>query len=285
MANLVQSAALGFQTAAQQPRVNALGQFIKNMLATQQQTQALRTEYGMKLGVEKELAGYKAGLEKQTIQEIIGGKKPEGGATWQPSRFTYGGITFESPEYLEQKAEREIRTAQEKKAEETRAEMTAVDNMAIAVWDAANRLIPAPEIVKEAERKGIERKAKTISIFGIRPQRAFGISDEDALAFEQIKRGEATPLIRALGEKGMLTNQDIQRALELMPGLSDSKKLRQTKKQELSTFLKSKIKAYYKTETVGGYQIGQTFIRNGKQYEIVGFDTDGEPLVEPLGIK
>lgn len=174
----------------------------------------------------------------------LGGLSPDLGITGISLGGTTPRITIgQTPE---SKARQEIETTQEKKAEEVKNEINSINNMVATVFDAANRLIPAPKDIAQAEKLGIKRGAQTTSILGIRPQRLLGWSDEDALAFEQIKKGEATPLIRSLGEKGMLTNQDIQRALELMPGLSDSVKLRKTKQEELGKFLNSKIKAYYK---------------------------------------
>ncbi len=180
------------------------------------------------------------------------------GATLDPetgeAKLTFG----ETPE---SKQVREVKTAQEKKVIEVTAESQAVDNMISAVWNAADRLVPAPEDVGEAERLGWKRGASTANIFGIRPQRAFGISDESALGFEQIKKAQATPLIRALGEKGMLTNQDIQRAYNMMPTFGDSKILRNTKKEEMTKFLKSRISAYSQKGGIASLNVDENLVQ------------------------
>ena len=59
MADLVRAAALGFESS-QTPRVNALGQFIKNMLAMHQQKEVIGAQAIGEMGVAK----YKQGLEE-----------------------------------------------------------------------------------------------------------------------------------------------------------------------------------------------------------------------------
>ena len=157
-----------------------------------------------------------------------------------------GKPTFTFGETPQAKQERAVETAQQKKAATAKNEVQEIDNMVTNLFEAGNRLIPAIDDPKKAELVGAARSAGAMSLFGLRPQRALGLSDENVIAYNEIMKAEATPIIRSMGEKGMLTNQDIQRALGLFPKNSDSTQLRNTRKRELSTFLRSKVKAYYK---------------------------------------
>lgn len=257
LADLSRSAALGFESGKGQSTVNPLGQFIRSMLAQRQQQDALAADVGAKSILQKQEYKLKsqypdpltAILAKQYGLDLGGG----GATTPATSGLGVTGLSFgksgarvELGETPGQKQTRELETKQQERGQQAGEEMSAVDAMAESIWSAADKLIPAEEIPAKAEQVGMVRKAKTASIFGIMPQRAFGVSDENALAYKQMIKAEATPFMRALGEKGMMTNQDIQRGLDLTPGLSDSKKLRQTKKEEFSKFIKSKIKAYHK---------------------------------------
>jgi hypothetical protein len=98
LADLVQAQNSGYDTGKQQAQPNALGLFIRTMLATQQKNREMTQEYGLKKELIGEEASAKAKAEKSTIQEIIGNK---GGGTqsgFKPTKFQYGGITFENPE-------------------------------------------------------------------------------------------------------------------------------------------------------------------------------------------
>jgi hypothetical protein len=185
------------------------------------------------------------------------------GASGKPS-LTFG----ETPE---SKQKREVETASEKKSSEIEKEMQSIDSMVESIYKTANELIPAVESPAEAEKLGIKRGLGSASILGMRPQRLIGLSDENTIAYNEIMKAEATPIIRSMGEKGMLTNQDIERALGLFPKNSDSTKLRKTRRDKLAEFLKSKIKVYYSKLNgspvgQGQYKEGDTITKNGITY-------------------
>lgn len=106
--NFSETARLGFQTGVQLGEgQNPLGTFVRSMLADWQQRRSLQAEYGMKLSLVKEEAKAKTEAEKATIQEIIGKGQTQGG--FQPTKFTYGGITFENPQMvIEQQKQEEL---------------------------------------------------------------------------------------------------------------------------------------------------------------------------------
>jgi len=108
LADFVQAQNTGYETGQKQASPNALGLFIRTMLATQQKNIEQDREYGMKVGLAKEEAKAKTEAEKSTIQEIIGnGNESQGG--FKPTKFQYGGVTFENPEAaLEQKKQEKL---------------------------------------------------------------------------------------------------------------------------------------------------------------------------------
>jgi hypothetical protein len=107
------------------------------------------------------------------------------------------------------------------------------------VFASADRLIPADQSGPRAVVGGFGRQLGAAS----------GL-DENARAFEQYKEGVLSITIRGLGERGVLTDQDVQRARMLLPAFGDSAVVRQTKKQELMTLLQSRLAQY------GGEQRG-----------------------------
>jgi len=108
LADFVTAQNTGYETGQKQASPNALGMFIRTMLATQQKNIEQDREYGMKVGLAKEEAKAKTEAEKSTIQEIIG-KSGETKGGFQPTKFQYGGVTFENPEAaLEQKKQEKL---------------------------------------------------------------------------------------------------------------------------------------------------------------------------------
>ncbi|MEN6414371.1 MAG: hypothetical protein ABFC84_16660 [Veillonellales bacterium] len=154
--------------------------------------------------------------------------------------------------------------AADKKMSQMKIEATNLSNeakgMIDAAWTTADKLIPSANTPKEAESAGVGRKAGSATIFGVRPQRLLGVSDENAITYQQFLDGTVSMMIRSLGEKGVLNSQDIKRAYNLMPGFSDTTKQRTTKKEELNNFLNSRIQSYTQkkgqevipTQTAGG---------------------------------
>ena len=110
LADFPRAASLGFsQGVAMGEGQNPLGTFIKTMLADWQQRRAMGQEYGTKLGLIKEEAKAKTAAEKATIQEIIGQGQGQTTGGFQPTKFTYGGITFENPQMaIEQQKQEEL---------------------------------------------------------------------------------------------------------------------------------------------------------------------------------
>jgi hypothetical protein len=108
LADLVQAQNSGYETGKGQAQPNAIGLFIRTMLATKQKNLEMQQEYGLKKELIGEEQRAKSEAEKSTIQEIIGkGGSNQGG--FQPTKFQYGGVTFENPEAsIEQKKQEKL---------------------------------------------------------------------------------------------------------------------------------------------------------------------------------
>jgi hypothetical protein len=162
----------------------------------------------------------------------------------------------------EGKIKKQAELAGSKKQIQMRTEATNLSNeakgMLDAAWVTADKLIPAANTPEEAEILGIKRKVGSASIFGMRPQRALGVSAENAVTYQQFLDGTVSMVIRSLGEKGVLNNQDIKRAYNLMPGFSETTLQRKTKKEELINFLDSRIQSYMQKKYPGEQLSTQT---------------------------
>lgn len=260
LSNFSESARLGFLSGEGQGSQNPLGSFVRNMLAAQQQRQEMEGKIGVAVGIEKAKSQY----ELQNIQKILGDQATGGqggGQTggFQPSKFTYGGITFEDPQF---KAKEESA----KKAGEVKNEMDSIDNMVNVVWQKADELIPAATDLKQGAWQGLGRDIGKTKI-----ARLVGKGDENTIAFTDFQEGTLSMLIRSLGEKGMLTDKDIQRARQFEPNTWDSINVRSKKKTMMSDFLKSKVNAYYNNMNFNKNPITQgaemeTFIKENMQH-------------------
>ena len=135
-----------------------------------------------------------------------------------------------------------------------------INNMIDAVWSKAEELIPAAETGREGVIKGIERsyRASDIGRFFSGTKGEKGQQGEEARAFKDYQGGTLSILIRALGEKGVLTDKDIERSKQFEPAFSDSKILRKTKKQAMNEFLKSKVRAHLKIQGLQAEVEGQS---------------------------
>ena len=120
-----------------------------------------------------------------------------------------------------------------------------INSMIDSVWSKADELIPAAKTGRGGVLKGMERSYRASGI-----GRLFSGTEEGetAKAYKDYQQGTLSILIRALGEKGVLTNQDIQRSKDFEPKFGDSVILRKTKKDAMNEFLKSKVSAHYKTQ-------------------------------------
>lgn len=168
-------------------------------------------------------------------------------------------LTPSQMETPSQKQQRDIETTQKKKSQEVSGEMKSIDNMIDVVWKQADALIPAQEGLSQAATTGLGRKFGTTI-----PGRILGMGNENAVAFSEFQEGTLSMLIRSLGEKGMLTDQDIKRARQFEPSFYDTPTIRKLKRNSMAEFLKSKVSAYTSGETQQGVpQVGQSF--NGEK--------------------
>lgn len=196
---------------------------------------------GMEVNLES--LGLPISFKKPTTSPTVGiyTATPEGGVA-RTGEVPKGSkvLTPSQLETPEAKQEREISTGKSKKAEETKMEVQAIEGMVDSVWGKADSLIPATEGVQQAAITGIRKDIGTTKV-----GRLLGGADENAITFREFKEGTLSMLIRSLGEKGMLTDQDIARARDFEPSNWDTPKIRRDKKIAMKDFLKSKISAYY----------------------------------------
>lgn len=110
-----------------------------------------------------------------------------------------------------------------------------MNNMVDSLWGQADKLIPSSENGPAAFTKGIATDIQTLP---------FIRANEKALAYNGIKEGTLSLIIRKLGEKGTLTDQDVNRVRQFIPTASDSTESRNLKKEGMKQFISSKIKSY-----------------------------------------
>jgi hypothetical protein len=77
-----------------------------------------------------------------------------------------------------------------------------------------------------------------------------GLND-NAAAYDDFRKGIATQLAKALGEAGSLSDQDIKRAIGLIPALNDTAGQAQLKLQQLRQVINSSRQNVY---SLGGSQ-------------------------------
>ena len=125
-----------------------------------------------------------------------------------------------------------------------------VNAMIDSVWSKAEELIPAQKTGRAGVIKGIERsyRASGIGRFFSGGEGDKEQTGEKARAYKDYQLGTLSLLIRSLGEKGVLTDQDIKRSKEFEPKFGDSITLRNTKREAMREFLKSKLKAHSKVQ-------------------------------------
>ena len=215
---------------AQQP-----GQSVLRAAGLQPQGKVTTTSKGEEFFMPESQADKKNRLQIQKLEQDL---DPE----FQKQEFSR---KLQEQEQLdEQSVKKTIETQRLKNKQTASTEMKEINNMVDSLWNEANTLLPAQESGREAVFKGAERGFKGTAMGRLIVPSEEG---ENVRAFTEARKALATPLIRSLGEKGMLTNQDVQRALNLMPTSSDTIKQRDTKKGILSRFLQSKVNAHFES--------------------------------------
>jgi len=171
----------------------------------------------------------------------------------------------EKGELNEQKLEFETNKLKNKNRETARVQSSEIDNMIESLFSISDKLIPAQEGGRSSVVEGAKRSGGA-TLFGrlISPSE----ESEDARSFKQSIEAIATPLIRSLGEKGMLTNQDIKRSLNLLPKFDDSIRGRNTNRKILGDFLKSKVNAHFETIGLELESVGTSVLEESKEGDL-----------------
>lgn len=115
-----------------------------------------------------------------------------------------------------------------------------------SIFDKADQDIPAAEEQTEAFKSGIKRGLGRASIFGVSPAQAVGMADEGAMSFNQTKEAFGTNVARGLGERGVVTNQDVERIFKALPKENDTKSVRQNNRKFVRKVLADRINQYNK---------------------------------------
>lgn len=111
------------------------------------------------------------------------------------------------------------------------------------IQETANKLIPAPDTVK----LGPFESGFMGDVVGL--QRTLGnmplvrTEEKGVRAWEQYKASIGSIMARGFGERGVLTNVDIERVLKWLPKPDDTNQLRATNKENIRKFVAAKIKS------------------------------------------
>src|SRR3990167_7563360 len=151
-----------------------------------------------------------------------------------------------------------------------------------------NAFQSAQQIVNDIEEisKKVNTETGFRSVIVGRTRQAAALAQEDPdVSLFQSKRGTLGLLIRALGERGVLTEGDIQRAGALIPLVTDSKTVAERKINALRGLMtnieKTRLGAagqklsLPKSQAGPKYAIGDVVIYQGKRHRVTAVNTDG----------
>ena len=114
------------------------------------------------------------------------------------------------------------------------------------IFEKAEQDIPAMPKQKQAFKKGVSRGLGRLSVMGQVPAQMFGRADEGAMSYHQIREAFGTQIARGLGERGVVTNQDVERIMRALPKDNDTVNVRARNKEYINTILRNRIEQYNK---------------------------------------
>lgn len=245
--------------------------------------------------------------EYNPLSSILGGVKPQGQGTGQVlgGGMKLKGITSDEEGNLkynietlptEQEKQDEIRQAAAKTAAIEEAKPYSAEEIKIVSGQSLipqiDKLINLAETNKVYEGGGVPFGASRISAFGEKgPWQSFkrgltaGKGREAGLILQDIKQ-----IMFSVGGQALTDPEILKLGPKMEPAykteeqwISDLKDVK-TRIQEKAALMRpnpNKVFAgqSYQAKT-NQYQVGQTISKGGKNYQITGFDTDGEPLVD-----
>jgi hypothetical protein len=220
---------VGFSIGSQ-PGMNPLGDAIKGVMERYQNIQAMKD----KIALEGELTKVKTMTEFGIMKELLG---QTGETKAIPKGFKIGGVEFEIPPTPEQE-EKELRKEQEqtrtKKLAEIEAYMIPARNMIGQLKTSYSKaLSTAPEKGLERFRYGAEKSLET-----------FAQTNPEVASYLQTREAFLSMIVRGLGERGMLTNTDIQRINKALPSQWTTKSVAEQNFKALEGILNSVFQRY-----------------------------------------
>jgi hypothetical protein len=144
-----------------------------------------------------------------------------------------------------------IATALDKLGGTDEQELTAIQRNKIAGYNTANTVVDSLEqLWQGVSQPGSQLAAGLSGIPGVKQARS--TFDPNVRQYTQFAEGTLAPIIKSLGETGVLTDRDIIRAYGLVPNLQDSPDVASNKIQQLRALLTNAEMAT--AETGGGSQ-------------------------------
>jgi hypothetical protein len=113
-----------------------------------------------------------------------------------------------------------------------------------SIFDKADVDIPAMPDQETAFKKGVSRGLGSAGAFGVVPAQAFGMADEGAMSFGNTKEAFGTQVARGLGERGVVTNQDVERIFRALPKNNDTVSVRTNNRVFIKKVLSDRINQY-----------------------------------------
>jgi len=123
---------------------------------------------------------------------------------------------------------------------ETQQSLKTLDSL----FEKADKDIPSMPEQKQAFKKGISRGLGSASVLGVVPAQVLGMADEGAMSYGQTKEAFGTQIARGLGERGVVTNQDVERIFQALPKNNDTTPVRQNNKLFIRKILSDRINQY-----------------------------------------
>ena len=113
-----------------------------------------------------------------------------------------------------------------------------------SIFQKADVDIPAQPTQEQAFKSGVRRGFGKFSVGGVIPSQMVGMQDPGATSFDQVKEAFGTQVARGLGERGVVTNQDVERIFKALPKDNDLDVTRKSNKEFIRKVISDRINQY-----------------------------------------